>query len=312
MCLMASITLLGLTCWLQPVSAENHGVDARKKAKRVVLISLDGITVDGLSQANTPNIDALLTQGVLSVETRVQMPSVTLPNWTCHLTGSGPEQHGVTNNNWTLKNIKLPPVVQDAEGYYPSVFQVLKDEVKNMKTAFYYNWKELIYPYNQRYIDEVSFEENDGYKNNYQKAFKFLVANKKQPTLVFLYSVHTDHAGHGHKWMSKEYIQSIEEADVAIGEFLQNMKEAELYDSTHFLFLTDHGGVNYGHGGVSTKEMIVPWGITGPGIAKGLKMTEPNNTINTSTVVLRLFDVKQPDAWIGKVPYSIFRRSRHK
>lgn len=34
------------------------------------------------------------------------------------------------------------------------------------------------------------------------------------------------------------------------------------------MFLTDHGGIEYGHGGVSTDEMIVPWGITGPGIKK--------------------------------------------
>jgi len=37
-----------------------------------------------------------------------------------------------------------------------------------------------------------------------------------------------------------------------------------LYDETHFMFLTDHGGIEYGHGGVSTDEMVVPWGITGP------------------------------------------------
>ena len=26
------------------------------------------------------------------------------------------------------------------------------------------------------------------------------------------------------------------------------------------MFLTDHGGIEYGHGGVSTNEMIVPFG----------------------------------------------------
>lgn len=53
------------------------------------------------------------------------------------------------------------------------------------------------------------------------------------------------------------------------------MKQEGLYKDTHFMFLTDHGGINYGHGGVSTDEMIVPWGITGPGIKKNSKSQNP-------------------------------------
>ena len=131
--------------------------------------------------------------------------------------------------------------------------------------------------------------------------------NRKNPTLVFLYSVHTDHAGHKHKWMSPEYIQSIEEADVEIGKFLEKMKQERLYKDTHFMFLTDHGGIEYGHGGVSTNEMIVPWGITGPGIKKGFKITEANNTVNTAALILHLFKVKQPLSWTGEVIKTIFK-----
>ena len=58
----------------------------------MIMIALDGISVEGFQKAATPNLDALLKQGALSLTTRVVMPSVTLPNWTSHLTGSGPEQ----------------------------------------------------------------------------------------------------------------------------------------------------------------------------------------------------------------------------
>ena len=276
-------------------------------AKRIVLISLDGISVAGFQQAKTPNLDALLADGALSLQTRVVMPSVTLPNWTSHLTGSGPEQHGVVNNGWEINQFKLPAVEVDSDGYYPSVFKVLKDSLPRMKTAFYYNWLNLAYPYNKRYLDEISYLEQDAYIPNYEKALSFLINNRRNPTLVFLYSVHTDHAGHKYKWMSPEYIQSIEDADVEIGRFIDQMKQENLFDDTHFLFLSDHGGIENGHGGVSVDEMIVPWGIVGPGIAKGLKMTEPNNTINTASVILSLFKVKQPLAWIGEVPSSIFK-----
>ncbi|NCC09150.1 MAG: nucleotide pyrophosphatase [Bacteroidia bacterium] len=294
--------------WLVLLVCSLAGVtQARPRAKRVVMIALDGISVEGFTKAKTPHLDALLKEGALSLHTRVVMPSVTLPNWTSHLTGSGPEQHGVFNNDWTIDKKVYQAVAEDQEGYYPSVFKTLKEQVKGVKTAFYYNWINLFYPYNKRYFDEVSYLENDAYVPNYEKALTFLVEHRKEPTVVFLYSVHTDHAGHKHQWMSAEYIQSIEEADREIGLFLQRLKEEGLYKETHLMFLSDHGGVKYGHGGMSASEMIVPWGISGPGIKKGFEISEPNNTVNTSAVILQLFKVKQPLPWVSEVPHSIFK-----
>jgi predicted AlkP superfamily pyrophosphatase or phosphodiesterase len=152
----------------------------------------------------------------------------------------------------------------------------------------------------------MHFEEGDAYAENYGRALKFMTDNRKVPTVTFLYSVHTDHAGHRYAWMSPEYLASIEEGDRAIGELLAKMKEAGIYDDTHFFFLTDHGGINKGHGGVTTHEMLVPWGVSGPGIRKGLVMSEPNNHLNTASVILRLFGLEQPDCWVGEVPESIF------
>lgn len=303
---LAGAVALGTASITQPVTAITAKVNA-SAAKRIVLISLDGICVDGFLKAKTPNLDALLAEGSLSLDTRVVMPSVTLPNWTSHLTGSGPEQHGVVDNSWEISKFILPAIETDSEGYYPSVFKVLKEALPQVKTAFYYNWINLFYPYNKQYLDEVSYLEEDAYVPNYEKALSFLKENRKHPTLVFLYSVHTDHAGHKYKWMSPEYIKSIEEADVEIGRFIDKMKQEGLYKDTHFMFLTDHGGINHGHGGVSTDEMIVPWGITGPRIKKGFKITEANNTVNTAATILHLFKVKQPLSWTGEVIESIFK-----
>ena len=113
----------------------------RKKplAKRVLMLGLDGICVEGFKKAYTPNLDKLLSEGILSTDTRVVMPSNTQPNWMSHLSGSGPEIHGVDRNDWLLDKHTLPALVTDEEGYYPTVFKVLKDNIPSMKTAFYYN-----------------------------------------------------------------------------------------------------------------------------------------------------------------------------
>ena len=288
-----------------------HYTFAQQRAERIVIIGLDGFSADGFKAAKHPNLDKMIAAGVLSLTTRPVMPSVTLPNWTSHLTGSGPEEHGVTDNKWTVDNHQLKALETDKDGYYPSIFKVLKDNVPGIKTAYYYNWAELPNSMNKKYFDEISFEWKDKYDSNYQKAFDFIADNKNSPTFVFLYSVHTDHAGHAHGWMSLPYITAIEQADSAVGVFLDKMKTAKLYDNTHFLLITDHGGnPKTGHGGTSMEEMQVPWAITGPHIKK-LGLTQLyNSNKNTALVIARLFGVKEkdlPKCWTGFLPEGIFR-----
>lgn len=295
--------MLVMACWCGACEGK------KEPAKRVILLGLDGFSVEGFEGADHPNMDALFKDGVISLTTRTVMPSVTLPNWTSHLTAAGPEQHGVFGNGWEKEDHPLEPQEMDAEGYFPSIFKLVKDHVPGIKTSYFYNWASLIKPINQKYLDKVQFEENDGYERNYQAALDFLKENKDVPTLTFLYSVHTDHAGHSHQWMSAEYIQSIEEVDVKIGEFVSKLKEEGLYEDSHFLLFTDHGGIGHGHGGTSPNEMLVPWMVKGPGIAKGKKLTSPNSNTNTAAIVAKLFGIEQtPESWIGRVPAELFEK----
>jgi predicted AlkP superfamily pyrophosphatase or phosphodiesterase len=284
------------------------GFEQAAKPKRVVIIGIDGFSVDGYKTAKHPNIDQLMRDGILSMNTRTVMPSVTMPNWTSHLTSGGPEQHGVTSNEWRVDNQKFSPIEVDEAGYYPSIFKMVKEQVPGVKTSFYYNWANLINSFNRAYFDEIGFEENDGYAENYSKAYDFIVENEDDPTLIFLYTVHVDHAGHEYKWMSPEYIKAIEDADLEIGKLVEKLKASGHYADTNFLLITDHGGnPASGHGGLSIEEMEVPWGITGPGIARGQTFKEPNSNANTSAVLAEIFGCKElPKSWIGKVPRSIF------
>ena len=130
---VAATTMLGPLA----VEAEAKAAKRLRKAKRVIIMTFDGIRVDGLAQAKTPNIDSLIAEGAASYATRDVMPSITLPNYTSHLTGAGPEVHGVADNGWKVDNFKLEGVERDEDGYFPSVFKVLKDNVPGIKTAYY-------------------------------------------------------------------------------------------------------------------------------------------------------------------------------
>lgn len=276
--------------------------------KRVVIIGLDGLSVEGFQESKHPNIDKLLNDGLLSLNTRCVSPSITLPNWTSHFTSSGPEQHGVMSNDWNLDNFQLPPLDYDKSGYFPSIFKILKDEIPHAKTAFYYNWANLINSLNKEYFDEISFEENDQFSENYQKAYNFISDYRTDPMLIFLYSVHIDHAGHRFNWMSEEYLSSIEVIDLEIGKLIDRLKFSDLYDDTNFLLITDHGGRRNTprHGGLSIEEMEVPWAITGPNIKRG-NLNEANSVINTARIISLIFGLENiPKSWVGNIPQSIF------
>jgi len=279
-----------------------HPVFSQKKNKRIVVIGLDGYSVPGYQKARHPNLDALLHNGIISLTTRPVMPSVTMPNWTSHLTGAGPEEHGVTSNEWNLDKHTLKAIETDAEGYFPSIFKVVKDRIPGVQTAFYYNWANLIKPFNKKYLDDVFFEANDGYDSSYQRALDFMKSNQNSPQLIFLYSVHTDHAGHNHKWMSPQYITALEQADSALGQFVAGLKQAGLFTDTYFLFITDHGGhPASGHGGLSMDEMLVPWALAGPRIKPINSTTFYNSNKNTAVVIAQLFGIKKlPGSWTGK------------
>lgn len=276
------------------------------RAKRVLVMTFDGIRPDALKQASTPNIDALIKEGSASMSTRDVMPSITLPNYTSHLLGAGPEVHGVTDNGWKINEHSLPAVVRDEDGYFPSVFSVLKKGVPGIKTAFFHDWENLIYPHNPKSFDKALCMEDTKYPELWDAAVEYIKENADSPQMVFLYTVWTDNIGHQYGWMTPEYIKAIEDCDVQLGKVVEKLKAAGLYEDTHIMFISDHGGVGRGHGGCTVEEMNVPWVIAGPGIKKGFTITEPNNTVNTAATVLRLFGVRQPLCWTGEVPNSIF------
>ncbi len=289
--------LCSLWALLMPVTAQ--------KPTQVLLISLDGISTEGLQTARTPNIDCLMHEGAYTYKARNVIPSNTLPNWTSMLCGSGPERHGVTANSWTVNNVTLSSVSKDDDGYFPSIFKLVKEQVPGALNAYYWNWKELINSMNPAYLDEQNFLTGDAYIPNFERAFRFMKENREKPWLTFLYDVHTDHAGHSYKWMSPQYIQAIEEADEQIGILLDKLKTEGMYDDMYIFFLTDHGGVNYGHGGYSDTEMNIPFSVKGKGIRQG-EIKDCYFTLNTASTIARIFGIQQPKEWAGMVVESMF------
>jgi arylsulfatase A-like enzyme len=97
-----------------------------------------------------------------------------------------------------------------------------------------------------------------------------------------------DHEGHAHGWYSKEYYRAVEAADGYIGQVLDMLDALSARESTFILVTSDHGGTAHGHGKNSLAEILIPWILSGPGVAPG-RIAAPVNTFDTALTVAWIF-----------------------
>lgn len=76
--------------------------DEKREAETVILVSMDGLRWQYIDEgyANTPNLDYIARQGVLSKYIKTVVPSKTWPNHQTFLTGLYPESHGLVANTF--------------------------------------------------------------------------------------------------------------------------------------------------------------------------------------------------------------------
>ncbi len=270
----------------------------------IFLIGIDGLSNNGLKLARTPNLDRLVEEGVLVVHNRGVMPTVSKPNWAAILTGVGPEQNSVVSNDWTIDNHPFEPVGKDESGHPISLFNVLEDAAPELRTAMFYDWKELTDFLNLSKIDHAELLKNTA--EDFQKVINYIWDSR--PNFCFIYFGIVDEVGHQYGWESKEYLQAIELVDSCIGQLLKLMEKEGLYEKSYFIVVSDHGGVGKGHGGVSLAEIETPLIIAGPATAKNKIVLQPVNNFDVASTVLYLFGIEQPSYWLGKPISAAFEQ----
>jgi predicted AlkP superfamily pyrophosphatase or phosphodiesterase len=271
-------------------------------AKQVIIIGIDGMGAQGFLNADIPNLKQLAKEGALTLHARNVMPTVSKPCWGSILMGAGPEQHGVTSNAWLVTKHTLEPMAKDANGYFPSIFSVIRKNVPDAEMGIFFDWPELADIFNAKYLNELVPTKNMG--ETFALSIPYIV--EKKPRLVFLYIGHPDEVGHDKGYASSEFYQSLAQVDGKIGELVAALKAAGSYDQAHILIVADHGGVEKGHGGETMLEVEVPWIISGPGVVRGVIISQPVNIYDTASTVLYLFHLVQPPEWTGRPVLGAF------
>ena len=66
----------------------------------MLVVGVDGLSPQGVGAADTPVLNGLIARGSHTFEARAVFPTSSSPNWMSMITGAGPDQHGVTSNDW--------------------------------------------------------------------------------------------------------------------------------------------------------------------------------------------------------------------
>ena len=283
--------------------------EARPKAGHVIFIGVDGVSTPAFKDpallSRMPNLKMMMNEGSYTLEKRSVMPSASAINWATIFNGLPTEQHGY--GNWNSTKPEIPPVLDNGRGMPPTVYTLLRQQRPDAETGCVYNWDGIGPLIDEEVINYHLYRKPD--LNALEKyiqddAVKYIL--EKKPTFFTVYIGDPDEVGHNEGWDTPSFYKSLEETDRMVGIILQACKDAGIFDDTIFVFSSDHGGSEKGHGELKMLHLETPFILYGKHIRKGYVLDEPMMQYDLSATLAYALGLKIPQAWRGRPLKSMF------
>ena len=265
---------------------------------KVLLIGIDGVRVDVLAQANTPNIDALIADGTFSDRAQTDTPTVSGPGWSSMLIGVWPGKHQVRGND----------LAGNAYTTYPDFLTRLERVDPAFNTFAVVDWPPLGTTASGGPLISDGIDVKmalDGEELGYGAADSQSVVaavdylTNEDPDAAFVYLGNVDIVGHATSSLSPEYRAAIEAADVQVGELVAAVRSRATYADEDWLILisTDHGRRDDGgHGRPSAQEQTIFYLASGRSALKGAP-AQPPKIVDVAVTALAHLGVTIDPAW---------------
>lgn len=258
---------------------------------KLIVIGIDGFSVNVIDKAKMPNLKALIARAAFTLKARGVLPTVSSPNWASILMGAGPEQHGVTSNDWQRDKFEIDPLCTGVEGIFPNIFGVLHAARPSLHLAAIYDWDGFGRLFDRsaaNHAERVLHSEQTT-----QAAITYWL--EKKPDFLFVHLDDVDHAGHNFGWESDEYIEAASRIDILLGKLF----EAVAKDNAFIIIVADHGGTGKKHGSPTRNELLIPVIFAGPGV-KPREFKQAVNNYDVAPTIAAVFGVALHPCWIGK------------
>ena len=259
-------------------------------ARRVLILSIDGLRPDAIALAPMPNLEALMAGAAFTLNAQTIRPSATLPSHASMLTGLCPSKHGVNWNDYK-------PELGFALG--TDLFDLA--HAAGMQTVMYVGKEKL------RQITEPASTDVFTYINDRDLVIADQLIQNFPPDfrLLFVHFPTPDWMGHEYGWLSPEQLSVIFRADEALGNMLAELNRRGLREETLIIVTADHGGHDTTHGSSLPEDMTIPWIASGPGIRPG-GLTTQVHTMDTAATAAFALGLPLPAEWDGVPVYEAF------
>jgi predicted AlkP superfamily pyrophosphatase or phosphodiesterase len=281
-----------------------------QKAKKVLLIGIDGVRPDILADVSTPHIDSLIANGAFSDSAYTARPTISGPGWSSMLTGVWPAKHGVVTNNFRgnrydqypdflTRMERLRPELNTfvAADWLPLVSETSggplfgdAPDVKVVLNGYDLGW------------DEADEQTVDATVEHLQTA---------DPDALFVYLGNPDETSHHTGSIGEEYRDAIELADRQVGRLIDAVRARPTYADEDWLILvsTDHGRrPDGGHGSDSPEEKTIFLLMSGPSAAGGRIPGTPA-IVDVAATALAHLGISLDPAWgLDGVPVGLTER----
>lgn len=258
-------------------------------ARRVLILSIDGLRPEIISLAPMKNLLALMQISAYSLNAQTVYPSVTLVSHASMLTGECPSKHGVNWNDYL-------PEKGIAQG--TDLFDLA--HAAGFQTAMFVGKEKLRQITDPSSLDIFTFV-NDRDLTIAKRLIENFPANFG---VLFVHFPLVD-MGHQFGWLSPQQLNLAYRADEALGLILAELDSRGLRGETLIIVTADHGGHDTSHGSRLTEDMTIPWIASGPGI-QPKQLTTRIHTMDTAATAAFALGLPIPAEWDGVSVYEAF------
>lgn len=250
--------------------------------KKVLIVGIDGTRPDALAVANTPNLDALKTNGAFSDRAVTHPVTHSAACWSSMFTGVWGDKHGVNDpgNSFAGNRFDL----------YPSFMKRLELVNSNLNTVAFTRWADLSNVL--KGTDDVTNFSSD---TAITTATCKLLTNGN-PDVFYTILLDVDSAGHSSGWgpTVPEYVHQIELADGRVGQIIDALTHRTTYAQENWLVivLADHGQ----HDSTVEQSRVTFHIVSGMDVARGPIYPAPS-IVDICATVLTHMEVPIEPAW---------------
>ncbi len=299
-------SVLAIFCLIScSAPTQQQSVKEKNLPKHVILVGFDGFSAHSVNNGvNMPTLRKLMAEGSYTLQNRSVLPSSSAVNWASMFMGAGPELHGYTE--WGSRTPELPSRVVNSDNRFPNIYGLYRDKAPQSEIGYIYEWEGMNFLVDTlalSYRQQAAFTEEtpDGCTSYAVKYIK-----EKKPNLCGIIFDQPDGVGHGIGWSSPEYFEKMTQLDGYLGQIVKAVEDAGIMDETVIVVVSDHGGIDKGHGGKTMEEMQTPIVFYGKGIKKGHVIPESTMIYDIAGTIAYMLEVDQPQVWIARPIMSIF------